>query len=62
MADALKREQGVDVRVTDGGKGEFTVLVDGREVVRGDSACELPSADEVVNAIRSVGQPTGAGN
>ena len=49
----------MDVQVTDGGKGEFAVMVDDREAVRksGDS---LPPADEVVSAVRRADQPAGA--
>ena len=42
----------------DGGRGELTVLVDGREVARkGDS---LPSVDAVLAALRGA-QPAHAG-
>jgi hypothetical protein len=51
VADALKKEPGFQVELVDGQKGEFTVLVDGREVVRkkGDS---LPDVQEVLSAVR----------
>jgi hypothetical protein len=56
VADALKREPGVQVEVVDGVKGEFTVSVDGQEVARkGDN---LPPADEVVAAVRDAGRLT----
>jgi hypothetical protein len=49
VAAELERAGGMNVSVIDGDKGEFTVLVDGHEVLRkGD---ELPSADEVVTAV-----------
>ena len=55
MADALRREPGVEVEVVDGAKGEFTVLVDGEAVSRkGDS---LPTPEEVVAAVRRAGVP-----
>jgi len=38
VADALKREPGVQVQLEDGGKGEFTVSVDGQQVAhKGDN-------------------------
>ena len=56
MADELRREPGAKVEVVDGQKGEFTVLVDGREVARkGDS---LPPAEQVRAAVKNAGQPT----
>jgi hypothetical protein len=58
VADALKREGGVDVQLVDGGKGEFTVLVDGRQVAqKGES---LPPVEEVVAAVKKAGHATGA--
>jgi hypothetical protein len=57
VADALKREPGVDVRLEDGGKGEFTVLVDGRPVPRTGEA--MPSAEDVLAVVRRA-QPAGA--
>ena len=51
MADALKREPGVQVQLEDGAKGEFTVLVDGQKVSgKGDNT---PSVDEVLAAVRN---------
>ena len=50
MAAELRKEPGLQVEVVDGGKGEFTVLVDGKTVAqKGDS---MPSADEVLAAVR----------
>ena len=50
MADALKREPGVQVQIEDGGHGEFTVLVDGRPLPgKGDA---MPTVEEVVAAVR----------
>ena len=51
MAASLKKEPGVDVEVVNGDRGEFTVSVDGRTVAeKGDN---LPSADEVLAAVRN---------
>jgi hypothetical protein len=59
VAAALRQEPGVEVDVVDGGKGEFTVTVDGRPVVqKGD---QMPTADEVLAAVRqAAGAPAGA--
>jgi hypothetical protein len=59
VADALRQERDVDVQLTDGAKGEFTVLVDGREVAQKKDE-SFPSVDEVVNAVRKAGQPAAA--
>jgi hypothetical protein len=50
VADALKREPGVQVRMEDGGKGEFTVLVGGQPVPKKGN--DMPSVEEVVAAVR----------
>ena len=51
MADMLRKEPGLQVEVIDGEKGEFTVQVDGREVMRkGD---DLPEPHQVVDAVRN---------
>ena len=52
----LRREPDTQVEVVDGGKGEFTVTVDGREVARkGES---LPDAGQIIAAVRG-GQAAG---
>jgi hypothetical protein len=56
VADALKKEPGVDVQLVDGGKGEFTVLVDGQQVAKKDES--LPPVEEVVAAVKKAGQAT----
>ena len=50
MADALRREPGVQVNMEDGGKGEFTVLIDGRPMPRSGDA--MPTPEQVVAAVR----------
>ena len=46
----LRKEPDTQVEVVDGGKGEFTVTVDGREVARkGES---LPDAGQIIAAVR----------
>lgn len=58
MADALRREPGVEVALVDGNRGEFTVLVDGRPVARKE-ADSTPSVEDVVKAVREA-TPAGA--
>ena len=55
MAAELRKEQGLDVQVVDGGKGEFTVTVDGQKVAEktGDN---MPGPEEIKAAIRSANQ------
>lgn len=48
---ALSGTSDLNVEVTDGAKGEFTVLVDGHQV-SGKNGEELPSADEVETAVK----------
>jgi hypothetical protein len=50
VAAALQRIPGLDVEAVDGNKGEFTVLMNGREVARKRE--ELPSVEEVVAAVK----------
>jgi hypothetical protein len=58
VAAALRSESGTEVEVVDGARGEFTVLVDGREVARkGD---ELPPVYKVIAAVRKAA-PAGKG-
>jgi hypothetical protein len=58
VADALKQESGVEVQLVDGGKGEFTVLVDGRQVAEKGEG--LPPVEEVVAAVKKAAQATTA--
>jgi hypothetical protein len=57
VADALKREPGVQVNLEDGGKGEFTVLIDGRPMPKAGDA--MPTPEQVLAAVRQ-GQPAAA--
>jgi hypothetical protein len=52
VAAALRRIQGLDVEVIDGGKGEFAVLVDEQEVARKGET--LPSVQEVVTSVKEM--------
>ena len=50
MAAQLRNDPGLNVQIVDGDRGEFSITVDGREVVRkGDS---MPTADEAVATVR----------
>lgn len=51
MADALRKEPGLEVELVDGNRGEFTVLVDGRVVAK-KGWISKPSVEEVVKAVR----------
>jgi hypothetical protein len=60
VADSLRKTGQVAVTVTEGGRGEFTVLVDDRVVAQktGDT---LPTVEEVRKAVNQAGpQPVGA--
>ncbi len=52
MAELLRKEPDTQVNLVDGSRGEFTVLVDGREVAskQGDN---LPDEQQILNAVRS---------
>ena len=51
MADALRKEPGVEVELVDGNRGEFTVLVDGQAVAR-KWLIFKPSVEKVLKAVR----------
>jgi hypothetical protein len=51
VADALRKEPGVEVELLDGNRGELTVLVDG-QVVASKQRDEFPAIDQVVSAVR----------
>ena len=62
MAADLRHELGADVQLEDGRYGEFTVLVDGEEVINGGPLAflgVLPSVKEVrrIVAERGPGKP-----
>jgi hypothetical protein len=52
VAASLRGEPGIKVDVVDGGRGEFTVTVDGREVARKDGD-DLPPVEQVLAAVRA---------
>jgi hypothetical protein len=51
VADALRKEPGVEVELVDGNRGEFTVLVDGQQVAK-KGLIFKPSVEQVVKAVR----------
>ena len=53
VAEALRREPGVQVQVVDGNRGEFTVSVDGQTVAQKGE--KLPDVAEVVAAVKNAG-------
>jgi hypothetical protein len=48
----LKRELGVDATLEVGGSGEFTVWVDGKQVLA-KSGWRFPGPDDVVAAVKT---------
>lgn len=53
MADALRKELGVQVERVDGKRGEFTVLVDGQPVAK-KGLFFKPSVEKVLKAVRAM--------
>ena len=51
MADALRKEPGVEVELVNGNRGELTVLVDGAVVARKRLVFK-PSVEKVLKAVR----------
>ena len=54
----MRKEPGTQVNVVDGGRGEFTVTVNGREVARKGDA--MPEPDQVLAAVRAAATPVGS--
>jgi hypothetical protein len=57
VAEELRKEPGYHVELIDGDRGEFSVTIDGREVVR--KGHKLPEVDEVTDIVRGA-VPVGA--
>lgn len=51
MADLLKKELGIETKLIEGGRGEFTVWV-GDEVVAKKNWLGFPADEKVVTAVR----------
>jgi hypothetical protein len=55
VAEALRKEPGVEVEVVNGDRGELTVQVDGRTVARKFLFFFKPSVEKVLKAVREAG-------
>jgi hypothetical protein len=57
VAERIRKELGVEVDEVSGRYGEFTVLVDGEEIRRGNplatSLAIMPPASEIVAAVKA---------
>jgi hypothetical protein len=55
VAAIIKRERGVDVTLTAGGRGEFTVWLDGKKLldIEDDPDHDFPDEAAVLRALRS---------
>jgi hypothetical protein len=56
VADALRKEPGVEVEVVNGKRGELTVQVDGKTVAKRFLLFFKPSVETVLNAVREAGR------
>jgi hypothetical protein len=54
VADALRKEPGVEVEVVNGNRGELSVQVDGKTVAK-KVLFFKPSVEKVVKAVREAG-------
>jgi hypothetical protein len=50
VAAQLRTDPNLNVQVVDGDRGEFSVTVDGRDVIRKGDA--MPTVEEAVNTVR----------
>jgi hypothetical protein len=55
VADALRKEPGVEVEVVNGKRGELTVQVDGKTVAKKFLLFFLPSVAKILKAVREAG-------
>jgi hypothetical protein len=56
VADALRKEPGLQVEMVDGNRGEFSVLVGNRVVARNQDH-DFPPVEKVVEAVRKAEAP-----
>jgi len=56
VAEALRKEPGLEVELVDGNRGEFTVLVGGQKVA-GKQGDDFPTIEQVVAAVRKAAMP-----
>lgn len=54
MAARFKKQYGVETKLTPGGRGEFTIWVDGAKVFDKDAHGDFPSDDVAVAAVEGV--------
>jgi hypothetical protein len=60
VADELRKDCDLQVKLVDGERGEFTVLADGHEVVRkGESLPTLDQVRQAVNDAQRMAHATG---
>ena len=52
MADALRKESGVEVELVNGSRGELSVAVNGRVVAKKKFLFFTPSVETVLKAVR----------
>jgi hypothetical protein len=57
VADALRKEPGVELEVVNGKRGELTVEVDGRTVAKKTLFFFKPSVEKVLKAVREASTP-----
>lgn len=57
MAARFKKQYGVETQLTSGGRGEFTIWVDGAKVFDKAAHGDFPSDDEAVQAVEEVRKP-----
>lgn len=51
MAESIKTHFGLETTLTPGGRGEFTVWVDGKTVVAKEGD-DFPLEDQIISAVR----------
>lgn len=51
MAESIKTHFGLKTTLTPGGRGEFTVWVDGKTVITKEGA-DFPLEDQIISAVR----------
>ena len=52
MAAILRRELGIDAKLISGGRGEFTVWLDGKKILDKADDGDFPDEDAVLRALR----------
>ena len=52
MAESIKKNLGIEAKLVEGGTGEFTVWVDGKQVAK-KGLFRFPSDEKVLSAVRA---------